>query len=316
MPKAAAFFAKTAKVAAGIGVAAGVAAGGLFAAQEPVTKAVCAGLDQAMELDADHCIKAVAVKMLNVEMCDKIKGERFAAEIDGKKIQIENPPKMECITAIAAATNNPSLCDKVEGALVANTKIDCLYRVASQNRNPGACAGIGSDTQSRAGSQMTKAGCIAMVGRMPDGSSAPTPTPNANEEETERCQTAGGTGYNATAKQCMCPAGASWQGQGDTGHCACEIKPTGLIHSLFGLGSSKWHTLRPGEECGWWTAGFGIGQNLGKNHKECYAGGGMNYDPAEATCKCPYPANWSDDHKACMCNGSKLKEGGTCEVRE
>ncbi len=312
--------AKTTKVVVTTGITVGVAGGAMFAAQEPVTKASCDALDKASEqLDADHCIKAVAIKLQNEKMCNDIKGERFSAEIDGKKVQLENPPKMECITQIAADTNNPSLCDQVEGVLVANTKIDCLYRVASQNRNPAACAAIGNDHQSRAGNSMDVKGCVAMVARMPNanGTAPATPTPSADEEQKDRCMALGGNGYNAQSKQCTCPAGAELQGTGDAAFCGCEVKPTGVLHALFGVGKSRWHRLRPGEECGWWTGLGGMGQGLNQNKRACYAGGGKGFEDSEGTCTCPSGAQWDEKEKLCRCgNGDKLKEGGFCSSQD
>ena len=244
------FIKGVAKLAVGTAVTAGVAAGAAYVAQKPVTEFTCAQIDAHSELDADHCIKAVAVQLKNPAMCNSITGKRFEAEIEGKKIQMENPPKMECLTAIAAATNNPSLCDQVEGFLIANTKIDCLYRVAMQNGNATACAGIGSDTQSRAGSEMSKSGCMAAVARMPkQNPTAPvapqtppapaTPEPAAvkNQEAIDKCQLGGGTGFDSASGQCTCPAGATPQAA--TG-CACEVKGTGFL-SFIGLSRSTLH---------------------------------------------------------------------------
>lgn len=279
-----------AKTVAGVAVVGGVAAGGLYAAKEPVTKFSCTQIAGHSEIDADHCTKAVAVKLLNPAMCNSITGDAFKVEINGEKVLLENPPKMECLTAIAAATNNPSLCDQVEGFLIANTKIDCLYRVAAANGNPAACGGIGSDSQSRAGSDMSKAGCIALAARQVTAATTPDP------------------GIPA------CPAGAVRKGSGTDAPCACEIKPTGIIYSLTGLGRSSWHTLRPGEECGWWTGFGGVGENLGKDKRACYNGGGTNWEPSEATCSCPLGAHWNAEKNTCMCsnNGAQLKQGEAC----
>ncbi len=294
------FLLKTAKVVGAIGVAGGVAVGGLFAAREPVTKFACGTIADHSELDADHCTKAVAVQMKDATMCDKITGERFKVDLAGKgeKVLIENPPKMECLTAIAAATNNPALCDKVEGVLIANTKIDCLYRVASTNGNAAACGAIGSDTQSRSGSQMTKSGCMAIVARVAAA------TPAAQQAAAQ-----------AEPKAPACPAGSVRQGAGDDAPCACEIKPSGIIYGIFGIGKSSWHTLRPGEECGWWQGIGGIGENLGKDKRACYDTGGTGYDPTEGTCACPSGANWDTREKSCICSaeGVKLKQGGSCK---
>lgn len=290
------FVAATGKVIATVAVVGGVGAGGVYIAREPVTSFSCGTIAAHSELDADHCTKAVAVQLKDASMCNKITGERFKVEIKGEKVLLENPPKMECLTAIAAATNNPSLCNQVEGFLIANTKIDCLYRVASANGNVGACAAIGSDTQSRSGTQMSKAGCMAMAAKIAIA------TPAAQEVAKE-----------ADPKAAACPAGAVRQG-GDDAPCACEIKPSGIIYTITGLGRSSWHILRPGEECGWWTGIGGIGENLGKDKRACYSGGGTGWDQIDAVCACPSGSSWDDKEKKCRCSndGNMLKQGESC----
>lgn len=114
-------------------------------------------------LDKDHCMKGIAVFFGSSSMCNWITGEKFVTEYKGEKIQLENPPKMECLTEIAVEKNYPSLCDNVEGLLIANTKIDCLYRVAAGNNNSEACNMIGEKEQSRLGMKMNQAGCMAQL---------------------------------------------------------------------------------------------------------------------------------------------------------
>lgn len=137
------------------------------------------------KLDRDHCIKAVAVALRDANLCQQITGKQFEFEYQGKKVQLENPPKMECLTQVAAATNNPSLCDQVVGVLIAASKIDCLYRVAAANHNPSICDRIGNEEQSRVGILMNKAGCKAQVGKVPPQESSQVSPQEKPVTETE-----------------------------------------------------------------------------------------------------------------------------------
>ncbi|MBI4441548.1 hypothetical protein HY639_05250 [Candidatus Woesearchaeota archaeon] len=114
------------------------------------------------ELDIDHCIKGAAVFFKEPAMCNRIKGP--STTIGGKEMQLENPPKMECYTEIAALTKNPELCEKVEGIAVANTKIDCLFRVATRAKDASICDRIGDREQSRMGFMMNMKTCKTRVG--------------------------------------------------------------------------------------------------------------------------------------------------------
>ena len=135
-----------------------------YLARAPIATSACNFISQkTTELDRDHCLKAIATTLRDPGLCQAIKGEEFVNVYQGKKVQLENPPKMECLTEVAAETNNPSLCDKVEGIFIANTRIDCLYRVAQVNKNASICDRIGGENQSRVGMLMDRVGCKAQA---------------------------------------------------------------------------------------------------------------------------------------------------------
>src|SRR3989338_7060487 len=125
---------------------------GGYLVRRPLSLAACGIISQKSDqLDRDHCLKAIAVTLRYASLCNSITGEKFFTEYQGKRVQLENPPKMDCLTEVAAETNNPSLCNNVVGVLIAADKIDCLYRVAAVNKNPAVCDLIGDDKQSRVG---------------------------------------------------------------------------------------------------------------------------------------------------------------------
>gem|GEM_PF-2750615 len=143
-------------IAAGSGVA--------YTMRQKLVKKVCDIVPEYFaDLDADHCIKGVAVALNDSEMCGMITGSAFSSNIGGQKVQIENPPMMQCLTEIAANTNNTALCDKVGGLIIAATRIDCLYAVARSNNNSSACSLIGDETQSRAGIEMNSKVCLSQL---------------------------------------------------------------------------------------------------------------------------------------------------------
>jgi len=134
---------------------------------ETISTPICQSIEKGLDIDSDHCIKAIAVWKKDAGMCEGIAGEDFiTTNAKGQRIQIENPPKSECFLEIAAKTNNPNLCDKATGVFVSANKIDCLYAVALQNKDAYVCERIGIDTQSRAGIEMNQADCKNKVARL------------------------------------------------------------------------------------------------------------------------------------------------------
>lgn len=120
--------------------------------QVKMAKLMCETAAYYSQTKYGHCLKEAAVFMLEPELCAIIP---FAAGA------LENPVQSECYSEVAAKSNDSGLCEKAEGILIANTRIDCLYRVAAMNKNSAACDLIGKEHQSRVGMRMDKAGCLA-----------------------------------------------------------------------------------------------------------------------------------------------------------
>jgi hypothetical protein len=103
-------------------------------------------------LDQDHCYQQLAVNTNQLSLCSKI---------------VRGAPMTKCYMLIAAKENEMSICRDIPATsdTQAYLPLDCLYEVATVNRNREACEEMGTKKISRMFiGEISRETCLAKVG--------------------------------------------------------------------------------------------------------------------------------------------------------
>ncbi|MDD4628879.1 MAG: hypothetical protein PHE68_05845 [Candidatus Peribacteraceae bacterium] len=124
------------------------------------------------ETDRNQLLKNAALKLKSASLCEKLPDATGGSAGSGTGVMPKNSARTECLTDLAVLTNDTNPCGKIRSVFPAATKVDCLMKIATVNKNAAACALIVGRSKSWTGIEVDADFCRSVLKNMQTGSGA------------------------------------------------------------------------------------------------------------------------------------------------